>query len=262
MILDSLFGGGERMEAAYREVAAAHAMTPSEHPLGQSDDWLQRSFLLLPDGDRDRSAVWCLQAATTLDLGRSAVRAEVSAFEWWWEDRQTSRDANGHTSTTWDRRSLVAALVRLPPPADLPGVKVQREGVFARMGLGGRGDFQVESEEVNRRYDLRTSAPHQAIRLFDADFQTALLRDFPDVTFELGGSWALVVSGTPSTRIFAGRSRRGGEPGIGGWFTRSGDLIRHDEGILAELPVVAEHAARLLEAMPADFWRAVTGGVE
>lgn len=58
MIFKALFGGGERMETAYGDVAAANGMTPTEQPLDQSDDWLQQSFLLLPDGDRDRSAVW------------------------------------------------------------------------------------------------------------------------------------------------------------------------------------------------------------
>lgn len=260
MIFKALFGGGARMEAAYRDVASAHGMTPTEQPLGQSDDWLQQSFVLLPDGDRDRSAVWGLERDVHLVLGGTPVEAQVSAFEWWWEDRRTSRDANGHTNTTWDRQSLVAALVRLPAPADLPGIRVQREGAFSRLGMGGRGDFQVESEEVNRRCDIRVQDPERAIRLFDAEFQSALLGAFVDVTFELGGSWVLVVVGTPSTRVFAGETRRGGEPGIAGWFTRSGDLVRNDEGIVAALPDVAGSAAALLEAFPADFWRAVTGG--
>lgn len=56
------------------------------------------------------------------------------------------------------------------------------------------------------------------------------------------------------------QSRRGGDPGIRGWFTRSGDRVREDEGIVAALPQVAGLASRLLKAFPADFWRAVTGG--
>ncbi len=260
MIFKALFGGGERMESAYRDVAAANGMTPTEQPLGQSDDWLQQSFELLPDGDRDRSAVWSMDTDVQLVLGGTPVSANAAAFEWWWEDRRTSQTSNGHTSTTWDRQSLVAALVRLPVPADLPGIRVQREGAFSRLGIGGRGDFQVESEEVNRRYDIRVQDRERAIRLFDAEFQSALLGAFADVTFELGGSWVLVVAGTPSTRVFAGEARRGGDPGIAGWFTRSGDLVRNDEGIVAALPDVAGHAAALLEAFPADFWRAVTSG--
>lgn len=190
--------------------------------------------MLLPEGDRVHSAVWGLEEDTTLALGGSQVGVRVAAFEWWWEDRRTSTDSNGNTSTSWDRESIVAALVRLPEPADLPGILVQREGVFSRMGMCGRGDFQVESEEVNRCYDIRVTDKKRAIRLFDADFQAALLRDFADVTFEVGGSWALVVSGTPSARVFAGESRRGGTPGTAGWFTRDGDLVRHDEEIVAK----------------------------
>jgi hypothetical protein len=246
----------EATESAYRQVCRDHGLQPTDTPLGTSDSWLAQ-FDLLPRGDRDHSAVWGVEGPVELTLEGATVTADCAAFEWWWEDRQTTRDSNGHTRTRWERRACLAALVRLPAPWTMPRIRVEDEGMLARLGIGGRGDFQVESEEFNRRYDVRVRGDrHAAIRLFDADFQQQLLGLFAGTNFELAGDLALLVADTPSGGFrLVGTSRRSGHDGLGGLLSRSGDRIRTDPAIVQALPGMRHRAVALLRAMPDGWWR-------
>ena len=244
----------DAVEATYRQVCVDHGLEPTDLPLGASDSWLSQ-FDLLPRGDRDHSAVWGMQGPVELTFGDDTVDRDLcAAFEWWWEDKQTSTDSKGHHQTRWVRRSCVAALVRLPAPYVMPRIRVEGEGMFARLGIGGRGDFQVESEEFNKRYDVRVRDREAAIRLFDADFQQQLLGLFAGSTFELAGDLALVVADTPAGG-FAMTARRGGASGLAGLFGRSGDRIRTSPDIVQALPTMRQRAVALLRAMPDGWWR-------
>lgn len=251
------------MEAAYRRVCRDHGLRPTDRPLGMTDGWLSQ-LELLPRGDRDCSAVWGMEGEVEVSLGGTPVTASCAAFEWWWEDRQTRSSGTGGARTTWHRRAAVVAAVRLPAPWLLPRVRVQREGLFARMGIGGRGDFQVESEEFNKRYDVRVRDRQRAIRLFDADFQQQLLGRFDGTAFELAGDLALVVVDTDEGRLkvsgFGTGARRGGTTGLAGLFDRSGDRVGTDLAVIPALPGARHRAVALLEAMPAAWWRAVEAG--
>lgn len=248
--------GRERVETTYQQVCRDHGLAPTDTPLGVGDSWLAQ-FELLPRGDRDCSAVWGMQGPVALTLGTDAVEATCAAFEWWWEDKQTSRDSNGGSRTRWVRRACLAALVRLPAPYVMPRVRVEREGMFARLGIGGRGDFQVESEEFNQRHDVRVRDPESAIRLFDPGFQQAMLSTFDGTAFELAGDLALVVVDTSSTGwTLAGlETRRGGPGGLAGLFSRQGDRIDTDPSIVQALPGMRHRATALLQAMPDGWWR-------
>ncbi len=244
----------ERVETTYQQVCRDQGLVPTDVPLGTSDAWLAQ-FELLPRGDRDHSAVWGMEGPVELQIGGAAVPATCAAFEWWWEDEHTSRTSRGGQRTTWRRRSVLVALVRLPAPYVMPRVRVESEGVFARLGVGGRGDFQVESEEFNRRYDVRVNDRPATIRLFDPEFQSQLLGRFEGTTFELAGDLALVAIPTPSGGLAMTNARRGGS---GGWtqvFTRSGDRLRTDPAIVQALPGVRHRAVALLQAMPDGWWR-------
>lgn len=231
----------DRIEATYQQVCRDHGLTPTDVPLGTSDAWLAQ-FELLPRGDRDHSAVWGLEGPVELQLGGAAVAATCVAFEWWWEDRHTSRSRRGGQRTTWRRRSVLVAMLRLPAPYVMPRVRVETEGVFARLGVGGRGDFQVESEEFNRRYDVRANDRHAAIRLFDPAFQSQLLGRFEATTFELAGDLALVAIPAPSSGLAMTNARRGGSGGWTQMFRRSGDRLRTDPAIVQALPGVRHRA--------------------
>ena len=246
----------DRVEALYAQVCRDHGLEPTDVPLGASDAWLSQ-FDLLPRGDRDCSAVWGMQGPVDLVLGGTEVVTTCAAFEWWWEDEQTSTDSKGNRRTSWVRRSCLAALVRVPAPWVMPRVRVEREGMFARFGIGGRGDFQVESEEFNRCYDVRVRDPQAAIRLFDADFQHEMLGRFDGTAFELAGDLALVVTDAPgSLGLSVGLgARRGGPGGLLGLFSRAGDRIRTDPDIVRALPTMRMRAQALLRAMPEGWWR-------
>jgi hypothetical protein len=249
----------EATEVAYRQTCLDHGLVPTDAPLGLTDATLS-GFDLLPRGDRDCSAVWGMEGPVALTLGPATVTSRVAGFEWWWEDRETRQDGNGATHTTWVRRSVLVAAIRLPDPYVLPRIRVETEGLFARLGVFGRGDFQVESEEFNRRYDVRARDPERAIRLFDAGFQESLLGRFEGSAFELAGDLALVVVPAPRAGPpLSGGARRGGAAGVAAWFDRSGDRIRTDPAIVVALPGVRERAVALLQAMPASWWRAVGG---
>lgn len=249
----------QAMETAYRQVCRDQRLTPTDRPLGMSDAWLAQ-FGLLPRGDRDCSAVWGMQADTEVELDGSRVPVACAAFEWWWEDRQ--RDDDG--PDTYHRREVLVAAIRLPEPWLMPRVRVEREGLFARFGIGGRGDFQVESEEFNRRYDVRVRDREAAIRLFTPDFQHQLLDRFDGTTFELAGDVAMVAVGSRSGLSVStsfGGGRRGGHGGLAGLLTRSGDRVGSDVRVIHDLAGLRHRALALLQAMPPTWWRAVDGGV-
>ena len=247
----------QAMERAYRQVCRDQRLAPTDRPLGMSDGWLAQ-FGLLPRGDRDCSAVWGMQADTEVELDGRPVPVSCAAFEWWWEDRQ--RDDDG--PDTYHRREVLVAAVRLPEPWLMPRVRVEREGLFARFGIGGRGDFQVESEEFNRCYDVQARDREAAIRLFTPDFQHQLLDRFDGTTFELAGDVAMIAVGASSGLVLStgfGAGRRGGYGGLAGLFTRSGDRIGGQVQVIRDLAVLRHRALALLQAMPATWWRAVDG---
>ena len=246
------------MEATYRQVCRDQRLTATDRPLGLSDAWLAQ-FGLLPRGDRDCSAVWGMEADTEVELDGRIVPVRCAAFEWWWEDRQ--RDDDG--PDTYHRREVLVAAVRLPDPWLMPRIRVEREGLFARFGIGGRGDFQVESEEFNRRYDVQARDRQAAIRLFTPDFQHQLLQRFDGTTFEVAGDVARVATSAGGALTLGlsgfGGARRGGPGGRAGLVDRSGDRVGGDVQVVRDLAVLRHRALALLQAMPSTWWRTVDG---
>ncbi len=247
------------MEEDYRRICAEHGFEPTDQPLGMTDRDLV-TLGLLPRGDRAFSAAWGVQAQSALELASLEVPAETAAFEWWWEEKQTHRNADGQVTTTWHRRSAMVALVRLPG-WDMTRISCEPSGWFTRMGVTGRRDFRTESAEFNRRYQVKVSDPQLAIRLFEPEMQVALLEDFAGSSFEMDGELVAVRFATPGSRWFGSTesTRRGADSWLG-IFQTGGDRIRTDPAIVAALPVVRRRGLDLLAAMPASWWRALKEG--
>jgi hypothetical protein len=223
----------KQLQDAYRTLLARDGLHPTARPcgLGEGNLRLLRSF---PQGDRRYGLEYGAAGPRAVTIEGVSRDLECAAFVWWWEERRTSQDANGHTTTHYDRKDRVVGAIRLPRA--MPSVSIVPEGLFTRWGLGGRGDFQVESDEFNRRFDVCVSGDQTlAIRLFDARFQRFLLEMFDGRSIELVGD-VLLVAGDP--------------PG------EDGDLY----GDIGELPGARRDAALLASRIPASFWRGLTAG--
>lgn len=243
-------------ERAYRQMLAAHGLRESDMPLGLRDDQL-RAFDLLPSGDRDSSAVWGSHGSIEVVLAGATQLLEACAFEWWWEDEHTSTDSQGHQQTSYQRRSTLACLCRLPDELASPYLRVAREGLLARMGIGKGGDFRVESDAFNKAFDVRVEDAATAIRLFDAGFQERFLQEHAQRYFELGDVWLVVVHDAAGSGI---GFRRGGDSGLTGLFGRGGDRAVGSTETLAALPGMLETARWLLQLIPEGYWRGLLAG--
>ena len=225
-----------------RQLAASHAMLLQRDGLSSTSTpcgWTAGDLVQLracPRGDRrygiDHGVTGPVEIAVA---GGGRSHAECAAFVWWWEEKRTNRDATGHSSTSYHRQARVVGALRLP--ADVPRVSIAPEGVLTRWGLGGRGDFQVESEEFNRRFDVRLADAEDAlvIRLLDPGLQAFLLDGYAGRHLELAGD-VLLIAGDP--------------PGCDPDFF----------GEVGELPVARRDVVAVAGAIPESFWRGLQAG--
>lgn len=243
-------------ERAYRDMLVANGLRETDSPMGLRDEQLRR-FDLLPAGDRDSSAVWAAQGELEASVAGSVQAMAACAFEWWWEREHTSTDSNGNRQTSHQRRSTLACLCRLPGDLAGPYLRVSREGFLARMGIGRGGDFRVESDAFNKEFDVRVEQPESAIRLLDAGFQEAFLREHGGRYFELSDVWLLVVHDSAGPGI---GFHRGGATGIAGLFGQSGDRAVASTTTIEALPGLITSAKWLLELIPDGYWRGLRAG--
>jgi hypothetical protein len=76
-----------------------------------------------------------------------------------------------------------------------PEVSIHREGLIEKaLGLVGLGDIQLESEEFNRRFTLRSPDRRFAVTLVDARMIDFLLTTEAQFAFAVKGRWLLVAS--------------------------------------------------------------------
>lgn len=218
-----------------RHLAEAHAhllardgLLPTDEPCGRTRDELLR-LRALPRGDRRYGVEFGVTGAVELETADGPVPAECAAFVWWWEVEHRHHD-DGASSVSYSRNDRIIGMLRVP--YQLPSVSLAPEGLLTRWGMGGRGDVQVESEEFNRRFDVRAHEPELAIRLLDARFQTFLLELFPDRHVELDGD-TIVLAGDPP----------GEDPSL--------------YGDVSELPGARRDVQFFAARIPASFWRAL-----
>lgn len=213
---------------SFQALLARDGLRPTGVPCGLDAGRLHR-LRAFPKGDRRYGVEFGATGPMEVTVAGKQETVECAAFRWWWEVKHTHRNANGHTTTKYVKRAHVVGAVQLP--STVPRVSVAPERLLARLGIGGRGDFQVESEQFNRRFNIRTNGDATiVIRLFDAQFQRFLLEMFDGRSIELVDD-VLLVAGDPEGR----------HP----------DLF----GDIAKLPSARRDAALIASRIPESFWR-------
>jgi hypothetical protein len=109
----------------------------------------------------------------------------VQVRDYWFYDTQQS----GKTRTRRYTR-LTVAMVALD--ADCPHLTLRPENIFGRIAdaLGAR-DIELESEEFNRTFTLKSDDRKFASDLVDARMIAWLLEYGQDQSFEVGGRWVI-----------------------------------------------------------------------
>jgi hypothetical protein len=93
----------------------------------------------------------------------------VEADYWYYT---TSRDSNGRTSRDYEHFSVVIAQIE----AFLPRVQIERENILTRLADAvGLDDIDFESEDFNRRFNVKASNREFAFKLVDARMMQWLL---------------------------------------------------------------------------------------
>lgn len=228
------FWSHQKTEEAFQTLLTRDGLMPTSQPCGLPDGLLVM-LRACPKGDRRYGVKYGVTGPVSAKVNGASQELDCAAFVWWWEERQTRTDGKGHTTTTYSKRDRVVGAIALP--AEVPSVSIAPEGLLTKWGIGGRGDFQVESEEFNRRFDVRVAdrdAP-LAIRLFDAQFQRFLLEMFRGRSIELFGR-VLLVAGDPAGEDSA--------------------LF----GDIKELPGARRDAALIASRLPESFWRGLASG--
>ncbi len=107
---------------------------------------------------------------------------DVRAFDYWYYDEST--DSKGHTSRSYSRFDCVLA----PVDAACPRLSIEPENVFTRLAdaLTLR-DLEFESEEFNRRFNVKGDDRRFATALCDGRMMRWLLDHGDGYAFELVG---------------------------------------------------------------------------
>lgn len=156
------------LDEAHARFLGRDRLAPTTAPCGRGPTELARLWAC-PEGDRRNGLEFGVTGPVELEIGGDTVAAECASFVWWWEERRQSTDAKGNRTTSYARRSRIVGMLRVP--YWLPSVTIGPEDLVTRLGVGGRGDFQVESEEFNRRFEVRAREGELTVRLLDPGFQ-------------------------------------------------------------------------------------------
>ncbi|HVF74924.1 MAG TPA: DUF3137 domain-containing protein [Acidimicrobiales bacterium] len=114
---------------------------------------------------------------------------DVHVADYWFYEE--SSDSKGGRSRNYRRFSVV--LLRID--AMVPHVRIERETAFSRLAdhVGFR-DIEFESEDFNRRFDVRADDRQFAFKLLDARFIEWLLAATHKHCYEVSGPWLLAYS--------------------------------------------------------------------
>lgn len=219
-----------RQESYQRLLRRDPSLSATTTPCGLGRRALVGRFASTPRGDRRYGLRYGVTGPLTCRVAGRETSLEAASFEWFHEQRRTSRSANGHTRTTYDEQRTPVTLVRLP--VRVPDrILLRPESVLGRIGLT-RGGHQLESDGFNRRFRVEAGDRTLTVQLLDAGLQHRLAEEFAGRTVELVGD-LLVLAGEPDHR--------------------DDSLV----GVVGTLPAMRQDVQRLLDAVPAQFWRAV-----
>lgn len=203
-------------------------------PCGLGADRLAGTYEATPRGDRRYGVRYGVAGPLAVPVGGNDIDLECASFQWWYERRRTTSDNNG-TRTHYERETTPVTMLRLP--VHVPDrVRLSPESMLGRVGLT-RGDHQLESSEFNRRFRVEARDRVLLVQLLDAGLQQRLTEEFQGRIIEVTGD-LLLLGGRPDHR--------------------DASLT----GVVGELPAMRQDVRRLLEAVPAQFWRAVGAGRE
>lgn len=111
----------------------------------------------------------------------------VIVADYWYYDETT--DSEGRTSRDYDHFSVVVTGI----DAWLPRVRIERENVLTRLADGiGLPDIRFESEDFNRRFNIKADDREFAFKLIDARMMRWLLSEAGDVCVEVNGADVLL----------------------------------------------------------------------
>ena len=215
-------------DSLHRLLAREPAWTRVIAPCGLGARELAGRSSATPRGDRRFGVRWGVGGPLTLSIGGRDTPCDASFFQWYSEQRHTSRH-KGRTATRYREVTQTVGLVRLPVSS--PAVRIGSESLFGRMGLTRGGD-QVESSEFNRRFRVEGHDRTLTVQLLDANLQRELLEGFRGRSIELTSD-LLVLGGSPDHR--------------------DASLT----GVVGEFPAVRQDIERLVRQVPAQFWRAI-----
>ena len=117
----------------------------------------------------------------------------IAADYWYYT---TSTDSEGRSSRDYDRFSIVIADV----PAFLPRVQIERENIMTRLADAvGFDDIDFESDDFNRRFNVKASDREFAFKLLDARMMHWLLAVSDKACVEVFGSHVLLYCGKLSS---------------------------------------------------------------
>jgi hypothetical protein len=107
---------------------------------------------------------------------------EIRAFDYWYYEEST--DSNGHRSKTYHRFDCVLA----PVEARCPRLEIAKENVLTRIADAFTfPDIEFESEEFNRRFNVKGDDRHFATAFCDARMMEWLLLHGDRYAFEVVG---------------------------------------------------------------------------
>jgi hypothetical protein len=108
---------------------------------------------------------------------------EIRAFDYWYYEEST--DSEGHTSRSYHRFDCALA----PIEAACPPLRIGEENLLTRLaGALSFDDIRFESEEFNRRFQVKGPDAHFATALCDARMMDWLLANGDGHAFELTGA--------------------------------------------------------------------------
>jgi hypothetical protein len=198
-------------------------------PCGLGPDSLADTYEATPRGDRRYGVRYGVAGPLVVPVAGDDVDVECASFQWWHERRRTTSDKNG-TRTHYERQTTPVTMLRLPVHVPTR-VRLSPESMLGRVGLT-HGDHQLESSEFNRRFKVEARDRLLVVQLLDAGLQQRLTEDFQGRSIEVAGD-LLVLGGRPEHR--------------------DASLT----GVVGHLPAMRQDVRRLLDAVPAQFWRAV-----
>lgn len=202
----------------------------TNRPCGITRQALADRTAATPRGDRRFGIRHGIGGPLSLAVDGRPTECEAAFFEWFSEQRSTSRGSNGTTNTSYRERREVVGIVRLPV-ATASAVRIDAESLLGRFGITREGE-QVESSEFNRRFRVEGEDRVLTVQFLDANLQQVLLESFQGRSIDLDRD-VLVLGGSPNHRD---------------------DSLT---GVVGDFPAVRQDMERLVAHIPAQFWRAL-----